>query len=84
MPSAATVVQVCCGRTRQVAIAGRSVATAIAKSPVQGRVAVGPLGLAGDLLINRVIWTAVGMLALYAGYRLILRPLSRLQCSALA
>jgi len=31
-----------------VAIAGRSVATAIAKSPVQGRVAVGPLGLAGD------------------------------------
>jgi MOSC domain-containing protein YiiM len=42
------VVHVCCGRTRNVAIGGRLVATAIAKLPVAGRVAVGPLGLAGD------------------------------------
>lgn len=28
------------------------------------------MGLAGDLLLNRVLWTAVGMLVLYLGYRL--------------
>jgi MOSC domain-containing protein YiiM len=42
------IVHVCTGVTRSVAIAGRRVATAIAKAPVAGRVAVGPLGLAGD------------------------------------
>jgi MOSC domain-containing protein YiiM len=47
-PATATIVHVCVGRTRPVVIAGRGVATAIAKQPVTGRVAVGSLGLAGD------------------------------------
>ncbi len=42
------VVRVCVGPVRQVAVGGRRVATAIAKQPVEGRVAVLPLGLAGD------------------------------------
>ncbi|MFN7481288.1 MAG: MOSC domain-containing protein [Betaproteobacteria bacterium] len=47
-PATATVVHVCVGRARPVAVAGRRAATAIAKQPVGGRVAVGPLGRAGD------------------------------------
>lgn len=43
-----TVVHVCAGPARRVTIGGRSVATAIHKRPLAGRVAVGPLGLAGD------------------------------------
>ncbi len=42
------IVHVCTGLVRPVDIAGRRVATAIAKQPVAGRVAVGALGLAGD------------------------------------
>jgi MOSC domain-containing protein YiiM len=42
------VVSVNVGRARQVAIAGRSVATAIGKRAVDGGVAVRPLGLEGD------------------------------------
>lgn len=42
------IVHVCTGVTRSVALPGGRVATAIAKAPVAGRVAVGPLGLAGD------------------------------------
>jgi MOSC domain-containing protein YiiM len=42
------VVHVCAGRVRPVSVAGRRVATAIAKTPLPGRVAVGPLGIAGD------------------------------------
>ena len=37
-----------CGSVRKVNIQGRSVATAIYKTPVQGRVSVRPLGLVGD------------------------------------
>jgi MOSC domain-containing protein YiiM len=47
-PAPITVVHVCVGRTRTVEIAGRRVATAIGKQPVDGRVGVGGLGLAGD------------------------------------
>lgn len=42
------VVSVNRGRVRRVDIAGRSVPTAIGKAPVEGPVAVGPLGLDGD------------------------------------
>ena len=42
------VVHVCTGAVRQVRINGRSVASAIAKQPVAGPVAVKPLGLEGD------------------------------------
>ncbi len=42
------VVHVCAGRVREVVVSGRRVATAIAKAPLAGRVAVGPLGIAGD------------------------------------
>jgi MOSC domain-containing protein YiiM len=42
------VVHVCAGRVRPVQLSGRRVATAIAKAPLEGRVAVGPLGIAGD------------------------------------
>jgi MOSC domain-containing protein YiiM len=42
------VVHVCTGRARSTLIQGRKVLTAIHKSPVDGPVAVGPLGLAGD------------------------------------
>ncbi len=47
-PLSIAVVHVCAGPVRRVAIGGRTVATAIAKRPLDGRVAVGPLGLAGD------------------------------------
>jgi MOSC domain-containing protein YiiM len=47
-PTPVTVCHVCVGSVRSVSISGRRVATAIAKQPVAGRVAVGPLGLAGD------------------------------------
>ena len=36
------------GRARPVRVNGRSTTSAIAKQPAPGRVAVGPLGLAGD------------------------------------
>lgn len=42
------VLQVCTGRARPLPVGGRQVLSAIAKMPVQGPVAVGPLGLAGD------------------------------------
>ena len=42
------VVHVCTGRTRKVQINGRTVLTAIHKTPVDGPVSVGPLGLQGD------------------------------------
>ena len=42
------IVHVCTGRARPITVDGREVLTAIAKTPVEGPVAVGPLGLAGD------------------------------------
>jgi MOSC domain-containing protein YiiM len=42
------VLQVCTGRARMTQIQGRKVLTAIAKTPVEGPVAVGALGLEGD------------------------------------
>jgi MOSC domain-containing protein YiiM len=42
------IAQLCAGRVRTPLINGRKVATAIAKSPLQGRVALGRLGLEGD------------------------------------
>lgn len=42
------ILQVCTGRARPVSINGRTVATAIAKAPVEGAVRVGRLGLEGD------------------------------------
>jgi MOSC domain-containing protein YiiM len=42
------VLRVSVGRARQAAIQGRQVLTAIGKAPVQGPVAVRPLGLEGD------------------------------------
>ncbi|MBK6469764.1 MAG: MOSC domain-containing protein [Betaproteobacteria bacterium] len=44
----ARVVQVCTGRARALAAAGREVLSAIGKTPVTSAVAVGPLGLQGD------------------------------------
>ncbi len=43
-----TVLRVCTGGARATQIAGKRVMTAIHKTPVQGPVAVGPLGLQGD------------------------------------
>ncbi len=42
------IVHVCTGTARKVQINGRTVLTAIHKTPVLGPVAVGPLGLQGD------------------------------------
>jgi len=42
------VLHVCTGRARPTLINGRQVLTAITKAAVEGPVAVGPLGLAGD------------------------------------
>jgi MOSC domain-containing protein YiiM len=42
------VLQVCVGRARAIRIDDRSVMTAIGKAAVDGPVAIGPLGLAGD------------------------------------
>jgi MOSC domain-containing protein YiiM len=42
------IVQVCVGRAREVAAGGKRFATATAKEPVEGPVAVEPLGLVGD------------------------------------
>jgi MOSC domain-containing protein YiiM len=42
------IVHVCTGQARKATINGRSMVTAIHKTPVAGPVAVGPLGLQGD------------------------------------
>jgi MOSC domain-containing protein YiiM len=42
------VLAVCVGRARRWRFGGRTVLSAIGKAPVEGRVAVAPLGLAGD------------------------------------
>lgn len=42
------ILQVCTGRARPLVVPGRTVLSAIAKSPVSGAVAVGRLGLEGD------------------------------------
>jgi MOSC domain-containing protein YiiM len=42
------VLQVCSGRAQTLRAGGREVLSAIAKAPVAGPVAVGPLGLEGD------------------------------------
>jgi hypothetical protein len=42
------VLQVCTGRAQTLRAGGREVLSAIAKAPVAGPVAVGPLGLEGD------------------------------------
>ncbi len=42
------VLKVCTGQARETPIDGRTVVTAIGKSAVDGPVAVGPVGLAGD------------------------------------
>ena len=51
MPTAspsARVLQVCTGRVRPISVHGRTLQSAIHKEPVEGPVAVGPLGLHGD------------------------------------
>ncbi len=42
------ILQVCTGRARGIAVQGREVLSAIGKAAVEGPVAVGGLGLAGD------------------------------------
>lgn len=42
------IIEVCTGRSRPIEVGGRRIASAIVKTPRDGPVAVGPLGLEGD------------------------------------